>query len=309
MNRIVVTGGAGFIGSHLIRGLVARGARVAVLDDLSVGKTENIPAGVEFVHKSVTETYLQRDFLNSHIVNMFRGVDYVFHLAAIASVPQSVKDPQTTHRVNVGGTIEVLKAARATGVKKVIFASSCAVYGEMTSKALDEKAPPKPLSPYAQSKLIAEKYCHYYTEHYGLPTVCLRYFNVYGEGQSPHSQYALVVPAFIHNAKEGLPLTIYGDGKQSRDFVFIDDVVDATIHAAESGMVGVYNVGSGRSTSVNTLAKLILRLTGSRSIVIHDKPREGDPRHTRASIARLAVAGFIPKWSLERGLWRIMHGL
>lgn len=309
MNRVVVTGGAGFIGSHLVRELLARGVHVAVLDDLSTGKIENVPAGVELVCKSVAETHLQKDFFNSYIVGLFRGADYIFHLAAIASVPQSVKEPETAYKVNVGGTIEVLKAARATGVKKVILASSCAVYGMTDSKKQDEKLPPSPISPYARTKLQAEEYCKYYSEHYGLPTACLRYFNVYGEGQNPHSQYALAVPAFIHNAKQGLPLTIYGDGKQSRDFIFIDDIINATIYAAESDMGGVYNVGSGKSTSVNTLAKDILRLTGSKSQLLYSEPRQGDPRHACADITKLVSAGFNPKWSLKQGLGRIIRGL
>lgn len=309
MEKVVVTGGAGFIGSHLVKGLIARGVYTIVLDDLSAGKIENIPNKAGFAHRSVTETHLQKDFLNSYIVALFHGVDYVFHLAAIAGVPQSVKDPEITYKVNVGGTIEVLKAAKATGVKKVIFVSSCSVYGEASSKVQNEELTPNPISPYAKTKLQAEGYCKYYTEHYGLPTVCLRYFNVYGEGQSPHSQYALAVPAFIHNAKQGLPLTIYGDGKQGRDFIFIDDIVNATIYAAESDMLGVYNVGSGKETLVNTLAKVILGIVESKSEMLYSKPRQGDPRHACADITKLVSAGFRPKWSLKQGLRRIIHGI
>lgn len=291
--NVLVTGGAGFIGSHLVRAIVELGHQVFALDDLSSGKLENLPSGVTFLHKSVV------DLAGLEVHN----IDVIYHLAAIASVPKSVDNPMETFVVNVGGTVNVLEAARLASVKKVVFASSCAVYGDCYKK-MGELDIPRPLSPYAWSKLVCEQYCDMYTKLYSLPTVCLRYFNVFGEKQALSSQYGLVVPRFINCATHNISLPIYGDGKQTRDFIFIDDAIDATILSSKEEMTGVYNVGSGDNTSISDLAGLIISITGSKSCIEFHEPRAGDPLHTRANVSRIMKEGFVPGWSLEAGLRR-----
>lgn len=298
MAKYLVTGGAGFIGSHVVSRLVDHGGQVIVLDDLSAGKISNIPRGAEFVQGSILDLPL--------LERVFQDVDQVFHLAAVASVPQSIEDPLTTNAVNIKGTLNVLLASVDRQVGKVVFASSSAVYGNTKESLQREDMLPAPCSPYALTKLAGEHYCRIFTEVYGLSTVCLRYFNVYGGGQSPDSQYALVIPAFISRAALGLPLLIYGDGNQERDFVYIDDVADTTLLAASSGMAGVYNVGSGKSTSINELAHTILNLARKPGQIIHEPARPGDPKRTCADINKLVSAGYSPKWSLEEGLGEMM---
>lgn len=290
MSKVVVTGGAGFVGSHLARVLADRDHKVLVIDDLSTGKLSNIPRGIDFMHGSVVDPRV--------LATALAGIDAVFHLAAIASVPKSVNDPMEAFRVNVLGTVNILNEALRAGVKKVILASSAAVYGNGSSIQSEDDSP-CPLSPYALSKLVGEQYCSLYTELYSLPTVCLRYFNVYGDNMNPKSEYALAVPAFIDRALNGHPLIVYGDGEQTRDFVFIEDVVNASIHAVKSEMQGVYNVGTGVPTSINRLAEVI---SAGKSQIIHEAGRAGEARHNCASIAKLKSAGFTPKWGLKEGL-------
>jgi UDP-glucose 4-epimerase len=296
MNTIV-TGGAGFIGSHLVRSLLALGHQVLIIDNLSTGKVENLPI----------QNILINDSLNSvsKLVTLFYRKDIVFHLAAQASVPRSIENPRLTFEVNIDGTMNVLEAAVHAGVRKVVFASSSAVYGN-GAELMTETDEPRPLSPYAVSKFIGELLCISYTSTYSLPTVCLRYFNVYGERQSLTSQYGLAVPKFIDCAKKDLPVPIYGTGAQTRDYVFVDDVVEATILAADK-LTGVYNVGNGKSVSVNELAKTIIQLTKSYSMVEYHEARKGDPLHTKASINKIRGEGFYPKWSLKEGLRRIIN--
>ena len=299
MEKAVVTGGAGFIGSHLAEELVSRGYYVIILDDLSTGKLANIANllkkdNAEFIEGSITEL--------SCLQKTFQGAKYVFHHAAIASVPHSVEDPLTTNEVNIKGTLNVLMAAGENGVKKVIFASSSAVYGEADTSALREDTLPNPLSPYALTKLAGEYYCSIFHRVYALPTVCLRYFNVYGTRQDPHSQYANVIPAFISRLSQNLPPIIYGDGEQSRDLIYIEDVVRANILVAQNSAEGIYNIGSGTSITMNQLAKVILSLMKKNLQPIHDKPRPGDPRHTLADISRARSISCEPKWTLEEGL-------
>lgn len=295
--KVLVTGGAGFIGSHLVRALIRLGHLVLVIDDLSTGKLENLPLGI---------TFLNRSILNASILEIaFKGIDTVYHLAAIASVPKSIDNPMETFRVNVGGTINVLEAARVNKVRKVILASSCAIYGNSDGTML-ELDPPQPLSPYAWSKLIGEQYCRMYSEEYSLPTICLRFFNVFGERQALDSQYGLAIPKFINAATNGNSLPIYGDGKQTRDFIFVDDVVNATILSSKNEMTGIYNVGSGNSTSIIDLARLIIKVVESKSLIEFHEPRIGDPLHTNANISKITKEGFIPEWNLEAGLRRII---
>ncbi|MBI2850287.1 MAG: SDR family oxidoreductase [Chloroflexi bacterium] len=295
--KAVVTGGAGFIGSHLIEALVARGYRVTVLDDLSSGKLDNIREflpSVQFKQGSVTELPLLRE--------IFQGVDYVFHLAAIASVQKSIDDPAASHEVNVTGTLNVLLAALENKVKKVVFSSSAAVYGDIPVPPAKEEMAPCPLSPYAADKLAAETYCQVFGRVYQLPTVSLRYFNVYGPRQDPKSQYASVIPAFMSAVKDGKPPTIFGDGEQTRDFVFVKDVVAANLLAAETDMCGVFNISRGESVSINRLAKLIIKLTGKRLEPVHREPRAGEIKHSLADISKAKASGYEPKYDLESGL-------
>lgn len=299
MKRAVVTGGAGFIGSHLAEELVNRDYQVTILDNLSTGKMVNIDPLLQtgrsdFVHGSITDLPL--------LQKTFQGVEYIFHLAAVSSVPLSIQNPLSTNETNIEGTLNVLLAARDNGVKKVVYASSAAVYGDTPALPAKEETLPDPQSPYATTKLAGEYYCRVFCRIYGLPTVCLRFFNVYGPGQDAASQYASVIPAFITRVSQGDPPVIFGDGRQTRDFVFVQDVVRASILTAESNTTGVLNVGSGEGVSIVHLAKLITGLVGSRIDPVHMERRPGDIGHSLADIACLRAIGYDPRWSLERGL-------
>jgi len=299
MKKAVVTGGAGFIGSHIADRLTGQGYQVVIIDDLSTGNKENIAAllkqnNIEFIEGSIVDLSL----LNK----LFRGVDYVFHLAAIPSVPRSIKNPQASHEVNITGTLNVLLAARDTGVKKVIYASSCAVYGDTPTLPIKEEMLPKPQSPYAVTKLAGEYYCQVFHQVYGLPTVCLRYFNIYGPRQDPNSQYAAVIPRFIRRVIDDKPPIIFGDGEQTRDFVFVTDVVLANILAAESDATGVLNVGQGQSITINELAKLIIHIMNKDLGIIYKEARVGDIRHSLAEISKARLLGYQPQYDLEQGL-------
>lgn len=304
MKKVIVTGGAGFIGSHLAEKLASRDYYVVIIDDLSTGKLENIAellrkGNVEFVQGGVTDLPL--------LQKLFQGVEYVFHQAALARVPRSIDDPLTANEVNIKGTLNVLLAARENRVKKVIYASSSSVYGNALSLPQREDMPPNPLSPYALTKLAGEYYCHIFHQIYDLPTVSLRYFNVYGARQDLYSHYATVIPAFVGRASQNLPPIIYGDGEQSRDFTFVEDVVDANVLLAENEAQGVYNIGSGQAITINQLAEAVLRLMQKNLKVIHDKPRPGDPRHTLADITKAKQVGYQPKWSLDEGLKKVIE--
>jgi len=300
MMRIVITGGAGFIGSNLAEVLaLAPNNEVCVVDDLSTGRVENIPiaSGIEFIKGSITDLQLMNEVL--------ADADFVFHQAALPSVQRSIEDPAHTNEVNIRGTLNVLMAARDAGVKKVIYASSSSVYGDTPELPKREGMTPNPLSPYAVTKLVGEYYCKVFNDVYGLNTISLRYFNVYGPRQDPHSEYAAVIPRFVSRILKGEPPIIYGDGQQTRDFTFVKDVVNANILAMKSDATGVYNIASGRRISIQELATLITRLTGRDRDVepVFDKPRKGDVRHSLADISRArADMGYKPEYSLERGL-------
>lgn len=300
MMRIVITGGAGFIGSNLAEVLaLAPNNEVCVVDDLSTGRVENIPiaSGIEFIKGSITDLQLMNEVL--------ADADFVFHQAALPSVQRSIEDPAHTNEVNIRGTLNVLMAARDAGVKKVIYASSSSVYGDTPELPKREGMTPNPLSPYAVTKLVGEYYCKVFNDVYGLNTISLRYFNVYGPRQDPHSEYAAVIPSFVSKVLRGEPPIIYGDGQQTRDFTFVKDVVNANILAMKSDATGVYNIASGRRISIQELATLIMRLTGRDRDVepVFDKPRKGDVRHSLADISRArADMGYKPEYSLERGL-------
>ncbi|RLC69625.1 MAG: GDP-mannose 4,6-dehydratase [Chloroflexi bacterium] len=297
--RVVITGGAGFIGSNLAEELAGEN-EVILIDDLSTGKVENIEGllkrgAVKLVKGSVTDL----DFLREQ----FKGADYVFHLAALPSVPRSVADPLASNEINLTGTLNVLIAARDNRVSKVIYASSSSVYGDMPNSPKSENMPPSPMSPYGVGKLAGEYYCQVFTQVYGLPTISLRYFNVYGPKQDPSSEYAAVIPRFIVSILKGEPPIIFGDGQQTRDFTFVQDVVEANILAAESEATGVFNVGSGSQISINELARLIRRLVGKNLELVHASPRPGDVRHSLADISKAEEAiGYRPRYNLEQGL-------
>jgi len=299
IKRAVVTGGAGFIGSHIADELVARGYQVAIIDDLSTGNKENIASLLNQNHVEFTEGSIA-DL--SVLTKLFRGAKYVFHLAAIPSVPRSIENPQASHEANITGTLKVLLAARDAAVKKVVYASSCAVYGGTCTLPIKEDTLPNPQSPYAVTKLAGEYYCQVFHQVYGLPTVCLRYFNVYGPRQDPDSEYSAVIPKFIQRVLNDKPLLILGDGEQTRDFTFITDVVEANILLAESQATGIFNIGSGQRISIAHLAKLLIGLAGNNVKLIHKEPRPGDIKHSLADISKAQSFGYKPKYSLERGL-------
>ena len=299
MKKAIVTGGAGFIGSHLAEVLAERRYHVTVLDDLSTGSKENLTgllnlSNADFVLGSITDLAL--------LQKLCQGVDCVFHQAAIPSVPRSIKEPLLANEVNITGTLNVLIAARDSGVKKVIYASSSSVYGETPSLPKQEAMTPTPQSPYAVTKLAGEYYCRVFSQVYGLATVCLRYFNIYGPRQNPESEYAAVVPRFIQSALRGEPPVIFGHGEQTRDFTFVKDAVMANILAVEGSAAGIFNVGAGESVSVNRLSEIIIGLTGNSVKPIHREPRPGDVLHSLADISEISAFGYQPEYSLEKGL-------
>jgi len=300
--KAVVTGGAGFIGSHLCNRLVETGYEVVVVDDLSTGKEGNIA----HLADNPRFTFMRGSVLDRELLSQaFDGATYVFHQAAIASVPRSISDPMGTHDVNVTGTLRVLEAARDAKVSKVVLASSAAIYGDNPTLPLNEDTPASPLSPYAAQKASAEAYCAAFAQAYGLPTVALRYFNVYGPRQDPESEYAAVIPKFISAALEGRPLTIYGDGEQTRDFVYVGDVAKANMLAATSNARGVLNIAGGDSITIRELAQSIVSAANSTSQICHAPARTGDIEHSRADITHSLEAGWSPTTPLRSGLKHI----
>ena len=296
----MVTGGAGFIGSNLVDRLLTLGNWVSVIDDLSSGREENlINASQHEKFNLVRGSVCDLTLLKQSCV----GVDYVFHLAAIASVSKSLEEPIKSHEVNLTGALNVLVAARENRVKKVIFASSSAVYGDTPSLFKLESHPPHPQSPYALSKLAAEQYCNIFTQEYGLSTICLRYFNVYGPRQDQRSEYAAVIPRFIHLIMQNQSPIIYGDGTQIRDFIFVQDVVRANILAAISSANGIYNIGSGQRVTVNELTQLLVQLLEKPSLKPHHtRERPGDVKRSVSGGNKALEIGFKTRLSLERGL-------
>ena len=296
----LVTGGAGFIGSNLVRALLERGHRVRVLDNFSTGLRGNLLELADDVE--VVEGDL-RSYERVHTA--VRGVEVVFHQGALGSVPRSVQDPLTSSAVNVEGTLNVLLAARDEGVRRVVAASSSSVYGDGGAFPRVESQAANPISPYAVAKLAAERFCVTFWHVYGLETVALRYFNVFGPRQDPGSQYAAVVPLFIRAIAAGEPVTIHGDGEQSRDFTYVSNVVDANLLAADAdGAAGtVLNVAAGGSETVSTLAETIGRLLGKPVSREHTPPRPGDVLQSWADVTLArATIGYEPSVGFEQGL-------
>jgi UDP-glucose 4-epimerase len=296
---VLVTGGGGFIGSNLVRALLERGDAVRVLDNFSTGNRANL-AGLDV---DVVEGEL-RSYERVHAA--VRDAEVVFHLGALGSVPRSVQDPLTSSAVNVEGTLNVLLAARDSGVRRVVFSSSTSVYGTSRERPTPETSPPDPISPYGVAKLAAERYCVSFSRVYeSFETVVLRYFNVFGPRQSPLSQYAAVVPLFISAIAAGEPITIHGDGEQSRDFTYVANVVDATLAAAEAADASgrIFNVAGGRPASVNEVADTIGEILGKPVEKVHAPGRAGDIRDSWADLsAAREVLGFDPRVTLEDGL-------
>jgi UDP-N-acetylglucosamine/UDP-N-acetyl-alpha-D-glucosaminouronate 4-epimerase len=297
--NVLVTGGAGFIGSNLVRALLEAGETVRVLDNFSTGNRENL----EGLEVDVVEGEL-RSYERVHAAT--RGAEVVFHLGALGSVPRSVQDPLTSSAVNVEGTLNVLLAARDEGVRRVVFSSSTSVYGSSRELPTKESTPPDPLSPYGVAKLAAERYCVSFSRVYhSFETVVLRYFNVFGPRQSPFSQYAGVVPVFVTAIGRGDPVTIYGDGEQSRDFTYVSNVVDATVRAATAdGANGrIFNVAAGAPATVNRLADTIGAILGKPVERRFEPPRAGDIRDSWADIgAARETLGYEPSVDLATGL-------
>jgi len=300
--KILVTGGAGFIGSHLIDKLLQEGYQVTALDDFSSGRTENIGH-----HTGASNFHLIRGDVRNlgDVEKAVEDAEAVFHLAAIVSVPLSLAKPSLVEDVNVRGTLNLLKASLDADVKRFVYASSCAVYGEATDLPIDERHPTAPLSPYAASKLAAEHHCKGFYEDYGLETVCLRYFNAYGPRQR-RGPYGGVITRFINRIKQGKPPVIYGDGSQTRDFVHVDDVAEANELALQrKGAVGeVFNIGIGKAITINQLTQILTKLMGSPELKpVYTNPRPGDIKHSQANITKAqTILGYTPKISLEQGL-------
>jgi UDP-glucose 4-epimerase len=304
VRTFLVTGGAGFIGSHITEALLRRGDRVRVLDDFSTGRRGNLqfdgdPPGLEVLEGDIRDARAVRDAA--------RGADAIVHQAALPSVQRSVDDPMTSHSVNADGTVTVLEAARALGIRRVLYAGSSSVYGDSPSLPKTEEMLPAPLSPYAVSKLVGEYYSTVYAHLYGMETVTLRYFNVFGPRQDPASPYAAVIPLFIAALAAGRKPTVFGDGGQSRDFTYIDNVVEANLLALDApGLVGdVINVATAERASLLDVLRILGTILGAPAEADHAAPRPGDVRHSLADIRRAADRlGYRPRVGLEEGLRR-----
>jgi nucleoside-diphosphate-sugar epimerase len=303
--RFLLTGGAGFIGSHIVKRLVGEGAVVRVVDNLSTGQVArlgDLRCSIEYV-----EADLADNLVSDEVV---KDVDYVLHQAAIPSVQRSVRDPVGTNRANVTATLNLLESCRKTGIRRFVYAASSSAYGDTEVLPKSEEMAPNPLSPYALQKLAGEHYCKLYYSLYGLETVCLRYFNVFGPGQDPHSEYSAVIPKFISKLLINELITVYGDGEQSRDFTYVENVVDANLLALQATKAcgKVLNVGCGERITLNTLIQLLEEIVGVEAKLSYSASKPGDVRHSLADI-NLArrLLGYEPKVMVKEGLRRTVE--
>jgi UDP-glucose 4-epimerase len=293
--KILVTGGSGFIGSHIVEHYQDKAEEIRVLDNLRTGYRKNLEGlKCSFIEGSVTD--------RETVARAVDG-DYIFHMAALVSVPESMAKPAECVDINVHGLLNVLEAAAAAGVKKLVFASSAAIYGDNPSVPKLETMLPEPKSPYAITKLDGEFYLDLFNRERGLETAAIRFFNVFGPRQDPKGAYAAAVPIFIEKALKGEDITVHGDGEQTRDFIYVKDIVGALSFAAETpGVTGVFNAGYGGQMTINDLANKIIASSGSRAKVLHGPERPGDVKHSRSSAAKLLGAGWQPKHSLDEAL-------
>lgn len=302
--RYLVTGGAGFIGRNIVRRLLAEGHEVRVLDNFSTGRRENLEGlDVELIEGDLTSYHM--------VQRAVKGVDYILHQGALPSVPRSVNDPIASVNVNVIGTVNVLTAAVEEGVKRVVYASSSSIYGDSPELPKHEGMLPAPKSPYAASKLAGEHLCRAFYESYGLETIILRYFNVFGPYQNPHSQYAAVIPKFVTAALSGQPVVIFGDGQQSRDFTFVDNVVEANLAAIEApkeALGKAFNIACGESFSLLELLEILEGILGKKIKKLFREPQPGDVKHSRADISRAKkLLGYQPKIRFQEGLQKTVE--
>ncbi|MBI5300923.1 MAG: SDR family oxidoreductase [Chloroflexi bacterium] len=305
MQRALVTGGAGFIGSHLVEGLLARGYEVTVLDNLATGRRDNLARVLNQIH------LVEGDVRNlTTIHSVMRKVDVVFHLAALPSVARSVKNPLESNEVNITGTLNILVAARDEGVRRVVYGASSSAYGNTPTLPKVETMPSEPLSPYAVSKLTGELYARTFTQLYGLSTVSLRYFNVFGPRQDPTTQYAGVVAKFVTCALAGKPYPVNGDGEQSRDFTYVENAVQANLLAADATIEGspVINIAFGQRTTLNQIIVMLNELTGQNLAANYGPERPGDVRHSHADLGRAQqILGYAPAIDVREGLRRTLE--
>lgn len=299
MAKYLVTGGAGFIGSHIVRELVRRGHKVKVIDNLSTGKIENLQDVINKIK------FIKGDICNLKLLEKeFKGIDFILHQAASCSVPDSIKFPKIYHKNNIDGTLNLLQAAVKNKIKKIVFASTSAIYGESDRFPSKEHYLPKLISPYALSKLAGEYYCQIFAKHYNLSVICLRYFNVFGPNQASSKEYTLIIPKFIDCFLKDLKPPIFGDGQQSRDYIYVDNVVNANILAANSRLkYGVFNVGTGKDYSVLQIVKHLNKIFNKKIKPNFLPPRPGDVLRTQAEISKIVQCfGFKIKIDFETGL-------
>ena len=303
--RYLITGGAGFIGSHIVRRLVGQGEVVRVIDDLSTGhltRLKGVRDAIEFVEGDLADKRISDEVV--------AGVDCVLHQSAVPSVQRSLCDPIGTNRSNVTATLNLLESCRKARVHRLVYAASSSAYGDTQILPKTEEIPPNPLSPYALQKLVGERYCKLYYDLYGLETICLRYFNVFGPGQDPHSEYAAVIPKFITKLLANEPITVYGDGEQSRDFTYIDNVVEANLLALQAieASGNVCNIGCGQHITLNELICLLEEIAGVKAEVNYTAAKVGDVRHSLADITRARnLLGYEPRVMVREGLRRTVQ--
>ena len=304
--KVLITGGAGFIGSHLTDRLLEVGAEVRILDDLSTGKRENLPDhdALEFIKGDIRDTEM--------VSRCLKGIDAVVHLAAIASVQASIDDPIHTHQVNFDGTLNLLEASRRTGIKRFLYACSAAVYGDAASVPVSENVALNPLSPYAVDKLTGEYYLLYYYRKHGLAATSFRFFNIYGPRQDPSSPYSGVISIFVNRLLQNQPVTLFGDGSQTRDFVYVTDLADLLARAVNGldGVGGVFNVGTGMRYSLLQLLEYLEKMSGRKIVHQHVAARLGDIQHSCADVSRLKrVFGSAPATPFDQGLKKLLESM